>query len=443
MLAEALKTGLLKRHTRDALWVACGAALTASGTLAGVRLLTQFLPPAVYGVVALALGASTLALGLISTPLTQAAMHFHPGMQTQGKGRELEKSLLRILARLAPWVLLLVGGAVIVCARRQLGAPVAIAAAGVLFCIDSLRSASLSLLNSARRHRRYALWTAIDAWSRPLVATGAVLLLSGSPEVVLFAYVGVAAVLLAMFSGGQWTQSPPVSEHYSPSQRRALDGRMWSYALPLVPLGIINWASNLGDRYIIGGTLGLAAAGLYAAVYGLSSYPFMLVGGTVETVLRPVHQAAVTSGDHARARSVLILWLALVGGICSLGVVALALGHYIVARLFLGPSYRSWSILMPWIGLGYAIRSTSYVFERVCYAYGRPRRVLAIQLFAAVATVIATPIGVLVWGLMGAAVAVGVYFTVQLTAAIVFARRTLREAAQVRCDPAAAVGQIA
>jgi len=33
----------------------------------------------------------------------------------------------------------------------------------------------------------------------------------------------------------------------------ALDRKIWSYAIALIPLGLIGWIINLGDRYIIGG----------------------------------------------------------------------------------------------------------------------------------------------------------------------------------------------
>ena len=97
--------------------------------------------------------------------------------------------------------------------------------------------------------------------------------------------------------------------------------------------------------------------------------------------------------------------------------------------LLVGKPYRGAASLMPWIAAGYAIRATSYVFERVCYAYGQTRRVLAIQLCAVAATIVCTPAGVIYWGLKGAAMAVPAYFSVQLAAAIFLARRTMLETA--------------
>jgi O-antigen/teichoic acid export membrane protein len=203
---------------------------------------------------------------------------------------------------------------------------------------------------------------------------------------------------------------------------------MWAYALPLVPLGIVSWMSTLGDRYIIGGLLSVADAGIYAAVYGLSSSPFLIVSATAEQALRPLYQTAVTRGDRTRSRRIHRIWLAAVVGVCSLGVVLFAMGHDILAGLFVGKSFRSAASLMPWIATGHAIRAVSYVFERVCYAFGQTRRALAIQLCAAAAAAVLTPVGVMSFGLKGAAMAVPAYFSVQLAMAIFFARRTVREA---------------
>jgi O-antigen/teichoic acid export membrane protein len=204
---------------------------------------------------------------------------------------------------------------------------------------------------------------------------------------------------------------------------------MWAYALPLIPLGIVGWASSLGDRYVIGGALGVADAGVYAAVYGLASIPFMIVGGPAEQALRPVYQTAVSAGDWARAHRILAIWLAGVVIVCALGVLAFAFGHRLLAGLAVGKPYRHASALMPWIAAGYAVRSVSYVFERICYAYGQTRRVLVTQVCALLATLIATPLGVFTLGLKGAAMAVPLYFSVQLLVAMMLARRTIREAA--------------
>ena len=419
----------MRRQLAEVGWVIGGQAGTALGTVVGVRILTQFLAPDAYGVVSLTTGMSVLAISLAATPLTQAAIHFYPATVAKGSARELMQSVLRCFRTTAPWIVLATlaaGGAYVGWGH---GSVVLVVLLALLLASDCWRSANLSLLNAARRQRTYATWMAADAWSRPLAATAAVLLIGQSPTAVLSAYVLVSAVLVTLFSRGLWPESPQSAAVTNDPHRAAeLDARMWSYALPLLPLGLIAWASNLGDRYIIGGVLGVADAGVYAAVYGLSSMPFMIVNGTAEQALRPIYQSAVTHGDRARARQILLLWLAIVAGICALGVVLFTFGHALIASFLVGKPYRHASGLMPLIATGYAIRATSYVFERVCYAYGQTRRVLYIQLWAVAATALVTPLGVLNFGLEGAAAAVPIYFTVQLAVAIFLARRTLSEA---------------
>jgi O-antigen/teichoic acid export membrane protein len=425
----------MRRHLTDAFWVISGTALSAVGTLVGIRVLTQFLAPGDYGAVSLALGLSTLTVSLVATPLTQAAIHYYPALNRNDSTAELLASLRRCFGRATPWIAAGTALASIAWLRWGGGSPVFVMELILLLASDCWRSANLSLLNAARRHRNYALWVAGDAALRPLLAAVAVVALGSSPTIVLGAYVVVSMSLVLVFSQRRATSALAAAQPLAPQESAALDKKMWAYALPLIPLGLIGWVSNLGDRYIIGGLLSVADAGVYAAIYGLSSSPFMMAGGTVELALRPLHQAAVARGDQQQSLKMYRAWLITVAAVCGVGVLALAVGHRLVASLFVGAAYRHASDLMPWIGLGYAVRSVSYVFERMCYAYGQTHRVLVIQSCAVAATIVATPLGVITLGLKGAAMAVPVYFSVQLAVAIVLARRTIKQSTVTGWSP--------
>jgi O-antigen/teichoic acid export membrane protein len=415
-----------RRQLVEACWVVGGQGVTAVGTLVGVRILTQFLTPGSYGVVSLATGLSALAISLVAAPITQAAIHFYPRIVADGSASELLSSVLRCYRTMIPWVVLAAVVGAIGYVVFGHGEPVLVVLLGLLFASDCWRSANLSLLNAARRQKRYGLWMAADAWSRPLAASVVVLLIGQSPVVVLGSYVVVSACLLAAFSYRLWPRQ--ATQTQDADRTRALDQRMWSYALPLVPLGVISWASQLGDRYIIGGLLGVADAGVYAAIYGLSCLPFLILNGTVEQGLRPIYQTAVARGDRSRASQVLGIWLGIVIVTAFVGVLLFVFGHDFMAQYLVAQPYRSAASLMPWIAAGYALRAVSYVFERVCYAFGRTRRVLAIQVCAVAAALALIPAGILSLGLKGAAVAVPAYYLVQLIVAAVAARRTLRTA---------------
>jgi O-antigen/teichoic acid export membrane protein len=205
------------------------------------------------------------------------------------------------------------------------------------------------------------------------------------------------------------------------------DGRivhnLWSYALPLVPVAAAGWASSLADRYFVGGVLGLAEAGSYAAVYALVSRPFLMLSGVIEQTLRPVYYDAIAAGDSERSRVVLRAWLtlAVLGG--GFGFALASLLHEQIAAWLLAEPYQMSAGLMPWIAAGYWLLVISHVFTRICYAHHDTRSVLVIEASGALLSLgMLFPL-ISVYGVIGAAVAVPLYFGAQLVIAFLLSRR--------------------
>lgn len=420
-------SGKTKLH--DVVWLAAGQGVAAVGALIGVRLLTHALPPETYGVVSLGLATLALMIATLSTPLTQAVMHMYPAYDQQGRLQELRVALGLASKRMLRWAaipLLLLVVACMFVAREQLHLLLLLL---VLLASDVRRSVQISVLNASRRHGRYALWAASDAWARPIAGAVAVMIVGQSAAAVFVAYLIASVSLTALFSSPLWgaASAAGATQTSSAEDITELGERMWRYALPLIPVGLIAWSNSLSDRFIIGGMLGLDVVGVYAATYGLSSAPFIMLTTVLEQAFRPVYQNAVTAGRHADANRQLLRWLVVAIVATSVGVLAFVAWREYAAAIFLGPQYRSAVDLMPWIAAGSAVRTIAYVLDRVCYAYGRTGRVLMNQLCAVVATVVITPVAIAIAGLPGAAMAVPVCFLIHLCAATFNAIRTQRE----------------
>jgi len=82
--------------------------------------------------------------------------------------------------------------------------------------------------------------------------------------------------------------------------------RLWTYALPLTAVPLIGWVSGQADRYLVGGLAGFAAAGVYAALYGLASKPFIMLAAGADSALRQPYYARASAGDHAAERRALV-----------------------------------------------------------------------------------------------------------------------------------------
>ena len=407
-----------KRAVTDGLWVSVGQIGSALGTLVGIRLLTEFVEPSVFGAVSLLVGITTLALGLSCTPIMQATLRYFPDLASSGDTVYLR----RVVTTSLSWsvglvvVLLLVGGTIY--ALITDASPIIPALLSAIVVVDAIRSFETNMLNAARRHRPHALWVAGEAWARPLLAVALVFTLGMTIESVLGGYL-IASLLLIMLvfarvaregTNNQVLNSIPASLDLPATIRQ--------YALPLVPLALLGWLSGMADRYLIGGLLGLQDAGIYAAVYGLVSRPFLMLGHILELTLRPVYQKAVAKADGDRSRRIIVIWVLSLAALSGLGVLIVVFWHDQIGILLLGERFRSGTSLMPWIAAGYALLVISFVYQRVCYAHEETGRVLFIQLIGSVTGLIVMFFGISNWGQIGAAMAIPIYSGVQLVIAM-------------------------
>lgn len=415
-----------RRILREGAWVAGGQIVSTVAALISIRIMTELLAPEEFGRLTLLVGASALALGLAANPRLQAVMRYYPDAARDGRIGALRAIAVRLIAPL-------VAVAAAILALGWLAAGLWLGGVwftgllvAALLVVDCLRSLELSLLNAARRQREAGLIYAADAWSRPLMAIVCVLAFGSSADAALAGYIaGSAGVVLVMrlwmrLEGlGEWDapQNPDVrrDEDLARSIRR--------YAWPLAPLAVFGWLSGVGDRYVIAGLLSLQDAGLYAAAYGLASRPFLMLGGVVELTMRPVLQNAVAAGDVAQVGRTKTIWLLTMAGGAAFGVVCFVLLSEWVGRLLLAEQYRSATVLMPWIALGYAIYNMATVHTRFCYAFDDTKAVSLLVICGGLLGVAVMVPAIHFGGLLGAAFSVPVGFCAQLLLAFILARR--------------------
>lgn len=413
-----------RRLIGEGIWVALGQGAAILGALVGVRLLTEVLPPRVFGEVMLFLGAGALALALAGTPLAQAVLRQYPDAAASGTLKTLRAAASRQFALSGARIALL--SAVVLIVYSQIsGTSLWIGLSLLLLlALDLMRSHELAFLNGARRQRPLALWTGAEAWLRPMVATLGVVLVGASSVSVLTGFVVASGVTLLIF------RATCVREGIAPDTAnngvdvRTFERGLFQYALPLMPLGLVSWLSNQADRYFIGGVIGLEQAGLYAAAYGLASRPAMSLCGIVEVTLRPVYYAAVSSGDEARARRIFLVWLAMVAAIAGGVFLVFLLFSDVVAGLLLGAPYRSSASLIPIIAGGYSLLAVAQVFAGAMYANRDTQGVLATEASGALARVSMGIAGTYLYGVTGAAASVVAAFTLQLVVAAGLTRRS-------------------
>lgn len=408
---ERSSVGLL----HDSAWIVLGQGASALGLLVGTRLLTECVPPRTYGTVSLLLGLATIGRNLVCFPLLQAVLRFYADAARVGDTAGFRRLAGRLLARAVAWL----GGAVLalglVAARRLELSVWPFVVLALLLSVDVARTFETDLLNAARRQRSFAGWSAAEAWLRPGLAIGAVLLLGPTPQAMLLGYLASASVLYGLV---RRTVQAPATAAEDPAQLGEWRRAILDYALPLAPLALAGWVASVGDRYIIATWLGAESVGLYAAAYGLASAPFLVLELVFEQSLRPVYFGAISAGDRPLERRLFRFWLFGTLIACAAGVAAIGLGRGVIARLALAPQYRAGAALLPWIAAGYGFHAVSYAYEKTCYAYRRSGWVTLINSVGAMVCLLVVPLAVPLAGLRGAAMAVPVYFGAQMALSV-------------------------
>ena len=410
---------LSRRPAGDVFWLVGGQAVLAVGQLAGVRLLTETVRPEIYGTVSIVLGLVILGRSQFSLPFAMASMRQYAEAARRSDVDMLMRVVRYWLLRsqgIAGALVLLIG--VPYCLIRSISLWLPTLAFG-LFVVDSEITLAAAFLNASKRHRLYSLLRGAEAWIRPILAVALVHLFSPSAAVVLVGYLvgglSLVVVINLAWPGGRHARTSPVD--------RQMTRRVWRFCLPLFPIAPVEWVSSLSDRYLISGLIGLDAAGIYAASYGLISQPFLMAGIVLENYYRPHYYDALADNQSDGARRILSTWFVLTAVVCVLGLVLVIVFKALIVSLFLAASYRTAVGLLFPIALGNAFFALSQVSERFLHGQERTDLCLVSRTIGAGMCLAAGLPMIYYYGLHGAAWAVPLYYGSQLASAMFIVRR--------------------
>lgn len=414
---------MVQRKTliNDGIWVASTQCLSALGHLIGIRLLTEIMPPSVFGYFYLLLGVSALISSGLANPTMQALLKYYPEYVAKNQGDMVYNVASRQLIKLLLWSSPVVITLSIISIYLDWMDIVTLVLLFALVVVEILRLQNMAMLNAVRAQRAYGVWLCAEAWGRPIMAWIAINAFGADIHIVLLSYIFISLIIFCIMR----FIAPHTSMREKIGENAELSKTFWKYTLPLLPLGLLGWVSSMADRYIIGSLLTSADVGLYVAIYGLASRPMLMLGSIVETTIRPVYQQALVANDKLNAIKYLHKWgvILIIGS--SIALITSIIWHQEIANIFIGQHYRKVSYLFPWIVGGYALLSFSDIPLRACYANGATVNILLVLVADSILAVILGYIFVNHYGLFGAAVAVPVYYGIRFAFATYRSRKIL------------------
>jgi O-antigen/teichoic acid export membrane protein len=390
-------------------WILVGQAASVLGAIVGVRLLTDAIPPQVYGELALAMTAATLVNQIILGPLSNAYFRFYAPAEEAG---ELG-SYLSSVARLTVWgglaVISVAFAAILAFASLGYATWVSLLAATMVFAMVSGCNSIMDGIQNAARHRSVvALHQGIASWLRFLCAVWLVSAFGIKSTIAMWGYCLGSLVVIAsqaLFFERGIVHSAHKKEWPPASDTKPWRNRMFSYAWPFSLWGVVTWLQLSSDRWALQVFGNTEDVGLYAVVYQLGFYPLMLLSGVVSQLVAPLFfQLAGDGTDEGRKalvsrRNRLMTIAALCIAACC---VAAAAGlHTWVFRFLVAEEYRSVSWLLPAVALSGGLFGTAQLGVLGLLSCHNSRILLKPKLCTALVGIVLDFWGAFVWGLAG------------------------------------------
>lgn len=361
-MLRTIRNTLFNRYAhvwKEFIWIGLGQAVAVAGSLVGVRVLTQYLPPAIYGEVALALTGGLLLQNIFMGPCCNALQRFYAPAKDQKRITNYLRAGRRLFleATAASLVIaLVVSAALSVYGRFDW---VELVGAASLFSLISGSSSVMDAIQLAARQRRIVAWhQGLGQWMRFSSVVFGVLLFGRSSLVALLGYcLGATIVLVsqALFFGPIFQVAR--AEAYQPSagEEYRLVGQMRAYSWPFLAWGIFAWVQFSADRWALGVSGTVEDVGHYAVLAQLGLSPITMLSGLLAQLISPILYDRIGAGtDQARVVHALELNRRLFYGVLMLTIACVAAMFFCHGAIFswlTAPNYWKVSYLLPWISL--------------------------------------------------------------------------------------------
>jgi O-antigen/teichoic acid export membrane protein len=403
-------------------WAAAGQALSLIASVVAIKVWAVYLMPAELGLMALTIGLASILVGVAVGPVTQAMLVSYAAHSANGNSREFRTvagALLRQITAVVATLIVITGIPIALYLGLHWATPLAVAG---LFVVDACRSFEQILFAAARRQREVAMIDTGDIWFRLafvwvfLVAfksTGYAAIAGNLVGAIVFLSSIRLVLKLEAFPGAK-----PVAVNLRNSMREAL----LRLARPLFPSAILANLTEMGNRYLIGATIGVGAAGIFVVSYGLVKRPYGLLSHVFTMTMTPVLSNAIATKNIDNIRRIRFFWITFVAILSAIGVVLFFLLKRPIVAVLLSEQYTNAGDLFFGIAVAVAIYNVCNVICGFLITMGNAHAVLITNIAGTLVTLTLTVALCALIGLSGAVWALLLGYFVQFFTSILMFR---------------------
>lgn len=406
----------IKRIVKENLLIVFGMVIVISGSLILVRVLTEYLSPTQYGELALALTLVNLINQIVMCGLISGIGRFYSIAREKNDLAFYLHDAYR-LVRYAMAAIVLIGMAIAagLAVTANGGDWLYLAMLSIAFAIISSYNSVFNDIQNAARHRGIVnLNNGLDSILKIIFPLVAFYVLNISSASVMLGYCVSALVVLCTNKMLLHYAIPTQTVNHSTPKLNWLS-QIWSYAWPFSTWGIFTWAQQSSDRWALQLFSSTEEVGIYSVLFQLGYVPIMMLSGLASGFLTPIFfQRAGDATDRERNLNVhrvnwLVSWTLLALTIAAALIAALV--HQFVFQIFVSPSYREFSYLLPWFVLAGGFFATGQMFALKLMSEVRSKQLLPVKISTAVFGCILNIAGAWAAGLTGIVVALVCFST--------------------------------
>ena len=415
----AFNSARLKRLALENIWLVSGALISILGSLALVRLLTQYLNPSEYGQLALALTITNLINQVVMCGLISGIGRYFSIAKDIARLQEY-LSHSYVLLRYATFATFAIGTSLFLGAffSNHVDWLKLIFITIIFSIISNYNGVFGDIQNAARNRPILVINNSLDTLLKIIFTFLTIIIFGVSSTVIMLAYTMSAIVVLISnkFLLKYAIPVTKISDSKQADTSRNWQQLIWAYAWPFSAWGIFTWAQQASDRWALQLFSTTEDVGLFAVLFQLGYAPIIMFSGLLAGFLTPIfYSRAGDATDKSRNANVHNINQLLSYTLLTLTIIGFLVTWYLrdlIFSILVSPEFRGRSYLLPWFVLAGGLFSTGQMLVLKILSEVRPRIMLTVKISTAVFGVLLNIIGAWLAGINGVAGSIVIFSTI-------------------------------
>lgn len=396
----------VKRLFKEGFWVIIGQFLTVIGTIVQIRVLTEYLPPAAYGELQLALTISGLVTGTLMASVTPGIARYYSISAEQGDTSSYLKACKRLMGYATLAVLIVGFMLLVMLIFLDMMQWILLSILVLGFGLFASYSGTLgSIQNAARQRIIVALHNVADAWLKIAIAVVCISVLGNISAAAALGFF-FTAVLITISQLFFIKKLPSLSQEVKRSEASEDWGRsMLLFSKPFLIWGLFGWMQQSSSRWALGLFSTNENVGFFSVLFQLGYTPMVMISSLGLTFITPVLFARVGNAkDGIRVKSliqtVFILILISVVLLCIAVCIAVFF-HEDIFALAAGAKYKTQSHYLPYVVFAGGLFAISQVIATIPTSLNVPSKLLTASIGSSLVGIIGAFTGAYIYSFEG------------------------------------------